>query len=56
MQNFAPSGFSAEQFWQRIEDRPKNNGTGSSCIISAPLGTSRLRCSALYALIIRVHT
>jgi len=31
MQNFAPWGFSAEQFWQRI-DLPVDQATGPSCI------------------------
>ena len=31
MQNFAPWGFSAEQFWQRI-DLPVDQATGPPCI------------------------
>ena len=31
MQNFAPWGFSAEQFWQRI-DLPVDQATSPSCI------------------------
>jgi hypothetical protein len=48
MQNFAPWGFSAEQFWQRI-DLPVDQATGPPCITRRREGAAAAKGRSHYA-------